>query len=132
MRSATNECWAHSCFSTSSLPPGLTDRSRRPYPYAHQLPFQVENYILNVKREHASWGARKIRERLIRRFSGIPIPAADGHYQPSNPKLVSGRCVVVPDSSAKFNYSLRGPTVPPGRWQWLTVRCRFPLECRQN
>ena len=35
----------------------------------------MENYILNVKREHASWGARKIRERLIRRFSGIPIPA---------------------------------------------------------
>ena len=54
---------------------GLTDRSRRPYRYANQLPFQVENFILNVKREHASWGARKIRERLIRRFSGIPIPA---------------------------------------------------------
>jgi putative transposase len=30
---------------------GLTDRSRRPYRYAHQLPLQVENYILNVKRE---------------------------------------------------------------------------------
>jgi len=28
---------------------GLTDRSRRPYRYAHQLPFQVENFILNVK-----------------------------------------------------------------------------------
>ncbi len=35
----------------------------------------MENFILNVKREHASWGARKIRERLIRRFSGIKIPA---------------------------------------------------------
>jgi putative transposase len=54
---------------------GLTDRSRRPYRYANQLPFQVENHILNVKHEHSSWGARKIRERLIRRFSGIPIPA---------------------------------------------------------
>jgi transposase InsO family protein len=43
--------------------------------YANQLPFQVENFILNVKHEHPSWGARKIRERLIRRFSGIPIPA---------------------------------------------------------
>lgn len=43
--------------------------------YAHKLPFQVENYILNVKREHTTWGARKIRERLIRRFSGIKIPA---------------------------------------------------------
>ncbi len=59
---------------------GLTDRSRRPYRYANQLPFQVENYILNVKREHSSWGARKIRERLIRRFSGIPIPAKSTIY----------------------------------------------------
>jgi transposase len=54
---------------------GLTDRSRRPHHYAHKLPFQFENYILNVKREHTTWGARKIRERLIRRFSGIKIPA---------------------------------------------------------
>ena len=54
---------------------GLTDRSRRPYRYANQLPFQVESYILNVKREHTSWGARKIRERLLRRFSDTPIPA---------------------------------------------------------
>src|SRR2546428_6857345 len=53
---------------------GLTDRSRRPYRYAHQLPFQIENYILNVKREHTSWGARKIRKRLLRRFSGMTIP----------------------------------------------------------
>jgi transposase-like protein len=31
---------------------GLSDRSRRLHHYAHKLPFQVENYILNVKREH--------------------------------------------------------------------------------
>ena len=30
---------------------GLSDRSPRPYRYAHQLPFQMENYILNAKRE---------------------------------------------------------------------------------
>jgi putative transposase len=53
----------------------LTDRSRRPHHCAHKLPFQVENYILNLKREHPSWGARKIRERLTRRFSDIKIPA---------------------------------------------------------
>src|SRR6202043_3551091 len=53
----------------------LTYRIRRPSRYANQLPFQVENFILNVKPEHSSWGARKIRERLLRRFSGIPIPA---------------------------------------------------------
>jgi hypothetical protein len=31
---------------------GLTDRSRKPIRYAHQIPFQVENYILNIKKEH--------------------------------------------------------------------------------
>src|SRR5258707_6851661 len=54
---------------------GLTDRSRRPYRYAHQLPFPVENFILNVKREHATWGAPQIRERPPRRLSRTPIPA---------------------------------------------------------
>ena len=39
---------------------GLKDRSRRPCRYANKLPFQVENYILNIKREHTSSGARKI------------------------------------------------------------------------
>ena len=58
---------------------GLTDRSRRPYRYANQLPFQVENYILNVKREHASWGARKIRERLMRRFYRHQNPGQEHH-----------------------------------------------------
>jgi leucine-zipper of insertion element IS481 len=48
---------------------GLTDRSRRPYRFGRQLPFQIENNILNVKREHTGWGDRKIRERLIRRSS---------------------------------------------------------------
>ena len=43
--------------------------------FGKRLPFQVENFILNVKHEYSSWGARKIRERLIRRFSGVPIPA---------------------------------------------------------
>jgi hypothetical protein len=36
---------------------GLTDRSRRPHHYAHKLPFQVENYTLNVKRELDETGA---------------------------------------------------------------------------
>jgi hypothetical protein len=51
---------------------GLTDRSRRPSRYANELPSQVENYILNVKHEHPSWGARKIRE-MRRRGRGTPL-----------------------------------------------------------
>src|ERR1700751_5983434 len=47
----------------------LTDRSRRTWRYGNQLPQQVETAILNLKREKPYWGARKIRERLLRRFS---------------------------------------------------------------
>src|ERR1700687_723777 len=47
----------------------LTDRSRRPWRYGNQLPQQVEAAILNLKREKPYWGARKIHERLLRRFS---------------------------------------------------------------
>lgn len=54
---------------------GLTDRSRRPYRQANRLPFQVETLILGLKREHPSWGAPKIREKLRRRFNDIRPPA---------------------------------------------------------
>jgi len=46
----------------------LYDRSRRPYRHANRLPFQVERSILGIKREHPSWGAPKIRDKLIRQF----------------------------------------------------------------
>jgi putative transposase len=54
---------------------GLTDRSRRPYRHARQLPFQIEKAIVQLKREHPSWGAPKIRERLRRKHSEIHCPA---------------------------------------------------------
>src|SRR2546422_3199205 len=54
---------------------GLTDRSRRPYRQADQLPFQIEKLIVQLKRERPSWGAPKIREKLRRLHSEIPIPA---------------------------------------------------------
>jgi putative transposase len=54
---------------------GLTDRSRRPYRHANQLPVQVEKLILQLKRERPSWGAPKIREKLRRLHSDLPAPA---------------------------------------------------------
>ena len=54
----------------------LTDRSRRPWRYGNQLPPQVETAIVNLKQEKPYWGARKIRERLLRRFScEVKVPA---------------------------------------------------------
>jgi transposase InsO family protein len=55
---------------------GLTDRARRPHRYANQLPEQVEAAIVAAKREKPSWGARKIRERLLRRLPHeVKVPA---------------------------------------------------------
>jgi putative transposase len=54
---------------------GLTDRSRRPYRQANRLPFQIETLIVQLKREHPSWGAPKIREKVRRRHSEITLPA---------------------------------------------------------
>jgi transposase InsO family protein len=54
----------------------LTDRSRRPVRYANQLPHQLETLIVRLKSEKPHWGARKIRELLVRRLDGdIKIPA---------------------------------------------------------
>jgi putative transposase len=54
---------------------GLEDRSRRPYRHANRLSFQVERAIVAVRREHSSWGAAKIREKLLRDFPMVPPPA---------------------------------------------------------
>jgi len=54
----------------------LSDRSRRPVRYANQLPAQIESLIVTFKREKPHWGARKIRELLVRRLDGdVRIPA---------------------------------------------------------
>ena len=53
----------------------LSDRSRRPVRYANQLPRQVETLIVQLKTEKPHWGARKIRELLVRRLDGdIKVP----------------------------------------------------------
>jgi len=53
----------------------FTDRSRRPYRQANQLPLQMEKTILQIKNEKPHWGAPKIRERLIRKYPDIKPPA---------------------------------------------------------
>lgn len=53
----------------------LMDRSRRPVRFGNQLPFQVETSIVAMKKQKPSWGARKIRDRLIRKFPDLRTPA---------------------------------------------------------
>ena len=55
---------------------GLSDRTRRPFRYANQLPEPIEAAIVAARREKPNWGARKIRERLLRRLPhAVKVPA---------------------------------------------------------
>lgn len=54
----------------------LTDRSRRPVRYANQLPDPIERMIVTAKKEKPHWGARKIRELLVKKLAGdVRLPA---------------------------------------------------------
>ena len=53
----------------------FTDRSRRPYQSANQLPLQLERAIVGLKIEKPHWGAPKIRELLRRRHPQVNLPA---------------------------------------------------------
>jgi len=54
---------------------GLTDRSRRPYRHANQLPVQIATLIVRLKQDRPTWGAPKIRERLARLYPEVHTPA---------------------------------------------------------
>lgn len=54
----------------------FSDRSRRPVRYANQLPEPIERMIVGAKQDKPHWGARKIRELLVRRLAGdVRVPA---------------------------------------------------------
>ena len=53
----------------------FTDRSRRPFRQANRLPFQVEQLIVNLKKEFPTWGAPKLRDRLHTHYPELVLPA---------------------------------------------------------
>lgn len=89
-------------------PVALCDRSRRPVRYANQLPEQIEKLIVATKKEKRNWGARKIRELLIRRL--------DGNYRVPSTSTV--HCIL--DRHGLVTHSIRrrskamGTTLSPG------------------
>src|SRR5436309_2397760 len=96
---------------------GLTDRSRRPYRYANQLPFQVENFILNVKREHATW--------VPARFASASC--ADSPEFPSRPRAPSMRCSIVMAWSSAAAACVVGPREPLYPLASVPMNCGVPI-----
>ncbi|GBE20668.1 MAG TPA: helix-turn-helix domain-containing protein [Actinobacteria bacterium] len=58
---------------------GLEDRSRRPQHPANQIPADLEIQIVEMRRNHPRWGARRIRAELTR--AGIDPPAVSTIHQ---------------------------------------------------
>jgi putative transposase len=54
---------------------GLYDRSRAPHKHPNQLPLEIEQLIIRLKKEKPKWGAPKIREIVKNKYPGIKLPA---------------------------------------------------------
>jgi transposase len=56
----------------TSGPPGLEDRSRKPCSSPHQTPQHVIEALIEVRRQHPSWGAKKLLSILQKRHLEYP------------------------------------------------------------
>jgi putative transposase len=93
---------------------GLTDRSRRPYRHANQLPMPIEKAIVRLKREYPAWGAPKIRERLRRRYPELHCPAVSTVHA-----VLDRHCLVTRRRRRRYypeGTTLSRPTQPNDLW----------------
>jgi transposase InsO family protein len=56
-------------------PSGLADRSRAPHHHGRAMPKEVQADLLTARREHPTWGPRKIRARLQKTQPAVAWPA---------------------------------------------------------
>jgi transposase len=54
---------------------GLRDLSRAPHRHPKQVTQEMEDWVIGLREKHPSWGAPKIRARLLKEQSGKTIPA---------------------------------------------------------
>jgi putative transposase len=97
----------------------LNDRSRRPYRHANKLPFQIERTILNIKREHTTWGAPKIRDKIIREYPMIKPPAI------STVHAVLDRNGLVKRRKRRRSKAQEVKDCAPNTWRHLVVGARL-------
>ena len=103
---------------------GLSDRARRPFRYANQLPEPVEAAIVAAKKEKPHWGARKIRERLLRRLPhAVKIPACSTIHAVMDRLQRSGPEIVDPNKElfdrAEDDRRFRTPAIGIGVMKFL-------------
>jgi transposase len=93
---------------------GLTDRVRTPYRYANKLPAQLEAMIVTLRREMPTWGARKLRERLLRKLpNDVRVPA--WQYRHHGPPWTGDSAKALPHENRRY------PFIPGKRSECFVV-----------
>lgn len=54
---------------------GLTDRPRRPHSSPWKTPVEVEEAVVQLRRQHPAWGSRKLRALLAGQLSARQVPS---------------------------------------------------------
>jgi transposase len=104
---------------------GVPDRSHRPDRCPHQMPAEIEVMVLELRRTHRCWGARRLVIELVRK--GItPLPSESAVY----------RCLVragvidpVKRQRRKEMWKRCERAGAMGRWTWWAAFCS--LTARQ-
>ena len=106
---------------------GLLDRDRTPLRVPHRTPTEVVELVLEVRREHPTWGARKLRAVLEPLHPGVRLPCA------STIDLILRRHqLVVPRRRRRlvspYTSALRQPVAPNDLW-CADYKGQFRLGC---
>jgi len=69
----TLHCWLSRYLAEGVA--GLVDRSRRPHRCPHRCSGDVEVVVVEMRRKHPGWGAKRIRMQLLKAGGGAGVPA---------------------------------------------------------
>jgi transposase InsO family protein len=72
---------------------GLLDQRRVPERIPHRTPPETVKLIVDLRREHPTWGAKKLREVLVKRHTGVhfPVPSTIGEILAREKLIVTKR-----------------------------------------
>lgn len=112
-------------YELSGTAEALTDASRRPH---RRCPWQtspdLEERIVELRRQHPDWGARKLRRRLEVLGASAPLPA------PSTiTEILHRRHLIDPQESAKHEPCRRFEAAAPNDLWQMDFKGDFPLLC---
>jgi transposase InsO family protein len=87
---------------------GLEERSRAPHNIPHKTPQPIENRIIELRKKHPRWGAKKLRQLLINEEIYLTIPAT------STIGAILKRNGLIPERKKRKHVTPRKPIFDPG------------------